>query len=55
MMTAKVKRLPVILDEKCRAQVCQVCLVKWAREIMAEKLYCVACVKKAIQKLAEGK
>jgi hypothetical protein len=55
MTPAKVKRLPVIVDEKCRAQVSQVCWVKWAREIMGEKLYCVACVKKAIQKLAEGK
>jgi hypothetical protein len=50
----KVKRLPVIVHGN-HAQVCQACLVKWAREIMGEKLYCVACVKKAIQKLAEGK
>jgi hypothetical protein len=50
MATMKVKRLPVIVDDKGRAQVCQACLVKWARERVGVKLYCVACAGKAIRK-----
>jgi hypothetical protein len=50
MTTVKVKRLPVIVDDRGHAQVCQTCLVNWARKRTGVKLYCITCAGKAIRK-----